>query len=362
MQRDVNRRELLRQRLVNLGIAVAAHASAADAVSALGAMQAQDYAGGLWAIGLRMRHGTLEAAEGALSDRTVVRTWLLRGTLHFVAAADVHWLLDLLAPRAIAGAAKRHRDLELDAPIFRKAERALTKALEGGRQLTRDGVRRAFEGAKLKLEGQQLYHCLWQLAQEKLLCYGLNEGKQPTYRLLSEWVPDPRHKLTTEDALAQLARRYFSSHGPASLQDLMRWADINAREAKLGVAGTADSLVAEEFDGVTYWRARDPQPSAAGKQLFLLPGFDEYVLGYKDRSQFLPAEHANKIVPGGNGVFRPTIVYDGEVIGTWKATPRKGGLLVEPSPFARIAPAQSKLFVRAAADYARFLGLTLAET
>lgn len=314
----------------------------------------------MWAIGLRTQGSTLDDVQRAVADGAIVRTWPMRGTLHFVAASDVHWLLDLLAPREIAATARRHRELELDAASFRKAEKALCKALEGGRRLTRDDARTVLERAKLRPEGQRLYHCLAYLAQQKVLCCGPNQGKQQTFVLLSEWVETPARPLDSEAALALLARRYFCGHGPATQHDLMRWAGITAREAKLGISGAADALASEQVGGLSYWFAPDsPPPTAACRGLFLLPGFDEYMLGYKDRSDFLAAEHAGKIVPGNNGIFRPTIVHDGQVIGTWKAKASTRELAAQPEPFEAWRPARAKLFARAAADYARFHGKVL---
>lgn len=348
----MNTRERLRARLSNLHIAQPQHVKAADVVSALGALQAQDYTAALWAIGLRLRDGTLQDVQRAAAERTIIRTWAMRGTLHFVAARDVHWLLDLLAPRTITANAKRHRDLQLDAATFLKAEKALGKALEGGRQLTREGVRRVLERAKLRPEGQRLYHVIARLAQDKLLCCGPNEGGEQTFTLLRDWVKAAL-QLEPEAALAELARRYFSSHGPATQRDLMRWAGINAREARLAIAAAGDSLASESH----FWFAADqPPPSAASRGLFLLPSFDEYVIGYADRSDFLAAEHADKLVPGNSGVYRPAIVSDGRVIGTWKATRTKRGWTVEPALFAALKPAQRAQLTRAAASYTGFVG------
>jgi hypothetical protein len=270
-----------------------------------------------------------------------------------VAAADVHWLLDLLAPRVVARSAKRHRDLGLDAALFRRAERTLTRALEGGAQLTREELR-----ARLQLEGPRLYHCLWYLAQHKLLCFGVPRGKQPTFTLLADWVPAPQRALPREEALAQLALRYFTGHGPASLPDLARWAGIGLTEAKLGLAAVLPQLTSARSSELPCYFAPQagPQPTAASGA-FLLPGFDEYLLGYADRDAVLEPEHAQAIVPGGNGVFRPTLVLRGQVAGTWRAQPSRRELRLELTPFAPLSAASRRLAARAEAHYARFLGL-----
>ena len=353
----MNDRELCRRRLTNLQIAAPRATSAADVVASLGALQAQDHPGALWAIGLRLPNGTLADVQHAVRERSIVRTWPMRGTLHFVASADVHWLLDLLAARALAGAAKRHRDLELDTATFLKAEKAFTRALRDGRQLTRAGMSEVLARAHVDVTGPRLYHCIWRLALEKVLCCGAPEGKQITFTLLSEWVPEPKQRLRHDEALAKLALRYFGGHGPASLQDLARWAGIGLREAKLGVDGAGLELMAETHAAEPVYSARSaPQPSAAARGTFLLPGFDEYVLGYKDRSPFLELAHADKIAPGGNGVFRPTIVHAGQVIGTWRASATARELRVTPAPFSPLTAAARKGLAGAAERHAAFLG------
>lgn len=354
----MNARELLRQRLTHLQIAAPAR-DVSHVVSTLGALQAQDYAGALWAIGLRMRAGTLLDVQHAVTERSIVRTWPMRGTLHIVAAADVYWLLELLAPRVVAANAKRHRDLELDAATFIKVEKVLTKALRGGKQCTREQLKVVLARAKLPMEGQRLYHCLWFLAQHKVLCCGAPSGKQGTYTLLSEWVPEPKRTRSREDALVELARRYFSGHGPATQQDLMRWAGITVVESKLAIAGASAQLSQEKVAGVAYWfSASAPQLTAASRGMFLLPGFDEYMLGYKDRSPFVAAVHASKVVPGGNGVFKATVVDDGQVIGTWKATSTRLAVRVVVSPFGSLSQAQRKRLSLAVQHYAGFLEKT----
>jgi hypothetical protein len=355
----VNDLELCRRRLTHLQIAAPHAAHAAEVVASLAALQAQDHAGSLWAIGLRLRSGTLADVQGAVRERSIVRTWPMRGTLHFVAAADVHWLLDLLAAREIAGAAKRHRDLELDTATFLKAEKAFTRALRGGRQLTRAGMAEVLARAKVAAVGPRLYHCIWRLALEKVLCCGVPEGKQITFALLPEWVPPPKQKLAREEALAQLALRYFGGHGPAGALDLARWAGIGLRDARLGIDGAGRALIAETHAGEPVYSAHDgPPPSAAGRGMFLLPGFDEYILGYKDRGPFLQPEHADAIAPGGNGVFRPTIVHAGRVIGTWRGTATQREVRVAPAPFRPLTAAERRGVAKAAERYGSFLGKT----
>jgi len=352
-------RELGRHRLMSLQVAASHCSHAAEVVSYLGAMQAQDYAGALWAIGLRVPGAVLADVERAVAERSIVRTWPMRGTLHFVASRDVGFMLDLLAPRVLAASIKRRQELELDEQTLGKVEQRLVRALDGGKQLTRDAIRDLLEKANIATAGGRLYHMLFCLSLQQLLCFGTPEGKQPTFALLREWVPAPR-RLDRDAALCELATRYFTSHGPARTQDLMRWAGLSAAEVKLGIAASG-GLASASIDGTTYWMAKEPSAlSSKDRGTFLLPGFDEYILGYGERSAILAAEHAHKIVPGANGVFRPTIVHDGLVVGTWKAAASKKSVRLTASGFETLSEAQHTSFARAGARYAGFLGLQAA--
>jgi len=187
-------------------------------VAWLGALQAQDFPGAKWSIGLRLPEATEAEIEQAIAGRTIVRTWPMRGTLHFVASADIHWMRALLTPRVIAGSAARQQNLELDAAVFARCEKHFLKALRGGKQLTREAMLALLEKAGITITDYRGYHILWRLSQEGLLCFGPHEGKQPTFVLLDEWCPATK-PWEREKSLAELAKRYFTSHGPATMLD-----------------------------------------------------------------------------------------------------------------------------------------------
>jgi hypothetical protein len=336
-------REIAARRLVNQRIATADCTRPLDVVAWLTAMQAQDYRGTLWSIGLRMRDATAAHIERAIADRSIVRTWPLRRTLHFVAAADVRWLLQLLAPRMIATGAGRLSRLELDAATMGRSRKALVNALQGGQCLTRPAMYEILDRAKISTAGQRGIHLIWRLAIDGVLCFARHEGKQPTFALLDEWIPSSR-ALDRDTALAELARRYFRSHGPATVHDFAWWSGLTVADAKI-----ASEMVSAEFmrDG-PYLFPSDPPATRPG--LHLLPGFDEFLLGYKDRSASLAPAHARQIVPGGNGMFMPTIVADGRVIGTWK--PASIGT---PTRFRPFTARESRGYTAAATRYARFI-------
>jgi hypothetical protein len=348
---------IARARLANHGIANPAFAQPSDVVTWLGAVQAQDYGGALWAIGLRMTGATERSIEQAITERAIVRTWPMRGTLHFVAAQDVRWMLALLTPRVIAQSAGRSRQLELDEATFARSKEVFAKALQGGKQLTRDEMLHELEQAGISTAGQRGYHLLGRSAQDGLICFGTRRGKQQTFTLLDEWVP-LIGSLPRDEALAELTRRYFTGHGPAMVQDLMHWAGLTATEAKTGLAAAGKTLIQETIADRAYWMPCEaPEINHATPSVHLLPGFDEYLLGYRDRSAVLDPAYAHRICPGGNGMFSPTLVIDGVVAGTWKRIFKGGAVVIETTPFRPLTPAEHNALGAAADRYGEFLGL-----
>jgi len=327
-------------------------------VAALGAMQAQDFAGALWYIGLRLRAATEAEVEQAIAERKIVRTWPMRGTLHFVAAADVHWMLDLLTPRILGSARRRAAMLELDAKTFARCEKLFVRELAGNRQLTREAMMLLLEKNKIPTTGQRGYHILWRLAQEKVICFGPRDGKQHTFALLHEWVAAPK-KFDRAAALVEIATRYFTSHGPATLPDFTGWTGLSAADARAALEGAAPRLEREKIDGKEYWFPRNAAKTApVSGGGFLLPGFDEFVLGYKDRSAVLEAKHAQKIVPGNNGMFIPSIILNGRVAGTWQRTVKKS-VIITTSGFKRLTKTEIGALKPAAERYGRFIGMSV---
>ena len=355
----MNLSEIGRLRLHNLLIFQSSFEQATDVVAWLGALQAQDYAGALWSIGMRLTGATEQSIEQAVADRSIVRTWPMRGTLHFVAAVDVRWLLKMLTPRRIKQTASRYRQLELDETTFSKSKEVFVHALQGGHQLTRDELYQHLEQAGIAPTGQRGYHLLVRAAQDGLICCGANLEKAQTFTLLDEWIP-PTTVLTRDEALAKLALRYFTSHGPATVQDLARWAGITMTEAKRGVADVQANLQQETVDDQVYWLSpKQPIIDALAQDLYLLPGFDEFMLGYGDRSAVLDPAYAERICPGRNGVFRPTIVSAGSVVGTWTRALKKKKVVISYEPFTTLNKTETDKFAEAAAEYATFLGMSL---
>lgn len=334
----------------------------AEVVRSLGAMQAQDYHQAVWAIGLRTQQATLADVEQAIEERKILRTWPMRGTIHFVPAEDARWMVQLGAARMIAADKRRQGQLELDAAILERCQALFYDALHGGKRLSRASLLQVLEDAGISTAQQRGYHILWHAAQIGLICLGPMQDKQQTFVLLDEWVPNSR-QLSREEALAELARRYWRSHGPATVHDFAWWTGLTVTDAKAGLAAAKPELIAETINGKEYWITNDPPVHSLHdpSDIYLLAGFDEYLLGYQDRSAVLAPEHATRVVPGNNGIFFPIIVVAGQVVGTWKRSFKKNGVDIVLSPFAQLDVAEERV-IEAAKRYSDFLGLPLAAT
>jgi hypothetical protein len=348
---------LLAHRLAAQRISSTAFTRPEQLVSWLGAVQAQDYLGALWAVGLRVAASRERDVERALADRSIVRTWPMRGTLHFVAAADARWMTELLAPKVLARAAGRFRALGLDEATLARARRTLVRRLEGGTPVTRRAVYQALERANVATAGQRGIHILWRLAHECLVCFGPREDKQQTFVLFDEWLPRaPR--LPRDEALAELACRYFTSHGPATLADFAWWSGLNVSDARSAVELARERLDATNIAGDTHWLAplEEPPRSARAHRAHLLPAFDEFLVGYTDRSAALAAVHTTRVNAGG-GILNPTIVVDRRIVGTWKRRLGRGEVVFSPTLFVPLAPAKARAVAIALRRYAGFLGV-----
>lgn len=345
-------------RLQRQRIAGAKFASPAEAVSWLGAMQAQDYTAALWAIGLRTRDATLAQVEQAIAERRIVRTWPMRGTLHFLAAEDVRWMSALMAPRVIANNKSRlQREFDLDDAVLARCRKTLVKALRDGQRLTRSDVYAKLEEAGISTARQRGIHITGRLAQEGLLCLGPRADKQPTFVLLDEWIPDSR-TMEREQALAELARRYFHSHGPATAQDFAWWSGLTVKDVQLAIELAAADLAQEIIGGRLYLHSGVEPESAedVSGDPHLLPSFDEYLVAYKDRSEAVEARFSQQVI-GINGLFNAGIVVGGRIVGTWKRSIDKAGVTVELSPFRALLKKELKSLEKAARRYGDFIGL-----
>lgn len=324
-------------------------------VAHLGGMQGQDLPGVKWSIGLRLPAAVQSDVDRAFDEGKIIRTWPMRGTLHVVAAEDVRWMLSLTSPKNLSGSQKRRDALALDDKTLARCHQVFTKTLQGGQQKNRDEMYAALEAAGISVDGPRGYHILWNAALHGLICLASMDAKEQNYALLEEWV-NPVKAKTRDEALAALAWRYFSSRGPATIKDFIWWSGLSATEARAGFEDSKSKLVAETVGKSTYWMSSDIALPNEKISAFALPGFDEYILGYQDRSAVLDPLHAEKICPGNNGMFSSTIVIDGQVLGTWKRTIKKNVIAISAMPFDKLSTAEMSAFKQAAERYGAFMG------
>lgn len=351
-----------RLRLASHGLTAPGQGSVGGAVRWMTALQAQDLQAALWAVGQRVPGSRASDVRDALNRAEIVRSWPMRGTLHLVAAEDLKWMLAITSGRTIRGLAGRHRELGIGPGDADAAGEAALRLVSGGGAATRAELFRAFEAAGQPATGQRGYHLLGLLCQQGLLVLGPVDGNQQLVVAFDEWVTESR-TLGREEGIAEWLLRYLRSHGPATERDFSWWSGLPLTEVRAALAEVKGQLVELEFGGAGYWLSPETAALLDGgvlgaRSVLALPGFDEFLLGYTDRSLVLPPEHADKIVPGGNGVFKKTIVAGGAVVGTWSAAGnRRGAVVPEPFDGGGLRPAARKSFELQAARYRRFLGL-----
>ncbi len=325
----------------------------AEVVGRMLALQAQDLPGAKWSVGLRAGC-TLAEVNRSLNDAEVVRSWPMRGTLHLVPARDLGWMLGVTARRTLRALTTRHRQLDIDHAAIGNAADVSAALLEECRAASRAELFAAFEAAGISTAGQRGVHLLGSLCQERQLCQGPVRGEEQLFVLLDQWVPHPR-RLDGDEALGEFVLRYFTSHGPATLADFCWWTKLPLADAKVGLAIAASRL--EQVAGNTTMWMRPGLAERAARTVHLLPGFDEMILGYRDRAATLPAAYAAAIVPGNNGVFQPTVVVDGRVVGTWRRKRTSTGITVTPVFFEPVSARQRSALAAAARRYASFLSV-----
>jgi hypothetical protein len=401
--------------------------SVAETVEWFGAMQAQDVNSGLWSFGARLPGSTIDDINAALERREAIRTWPMRGTVHWVPPADAHWMLELMGVRALAGAERRRQQIGLTVADAEKAVELLGAALTGGKRLTRAECLLTLTEGGVAVGGQLGYHLLWYASQQGVTAIAPHVGKEQTFVLLDEWAPVP-HRPGRDEALGIIALRFFRSHGPATRKDFAGWTGLTMTDCKTGIAVACDSLETVDVDGVEMIMSTEvpgapggvPAASAqaairsaggagaatsatsraagagaatsatsraagvraatsgtapaggapavtsvtsvtspAGDRWLALPGFDEYLLGYKDRSMMATPDQLAAIIPGGNGVFQSTLVRGGRVMATWKRTIDRKGVTVTVQPLATFTSRDRHNASDALEVYAAYLGLPL---
>ena len=339
-------RDVVSQRLDNHKLSSSEFKKPVDVVRWLGAVQAQDFNGAKWALALRMRAATDAVVEEAFNEGQILRTHLMRPTWHFVAPDDIRWLLQLTAPRINVRCGPNYRKYELDNATFKKSNKALTRALQGGKHLTRSALKKVLNRSGIAADDTvRMAHILLRAELDGIVCSGPRIGKQFTYALLEERVPVTK-PLIRDEALAKLTQRYFTSHGPATLQDFVWWSGLTVADARHGIELVDRHLRQELIDENVYLSPRAAKAPKPTHSAHLLPAYDEYTVAYKDRQTI-----GNPSITTW-GLLGPIVILDGRVVGTWKRTNDNVALNLSPN----LNEPDRLAIIKAVARYATFLG------
>ncbi len=354
----MNARTIVQYRLVNQQIAGTNCINAEELVTTLGAMQAQEYSQSKWSIGLRLPHVTNAGIEKAFNDGKTIRTHILRPTWHFVSPKDIRWMLSLSAPHVKAVNAFMYRKLELDNKIFKKTNNILAEALHGGKQLTRAHLASELQRKKIIADGFRLSYIMMHAELDGIICSGAREGKQFTYALLDERVP-PSKPMKDDEALAELTRRYFNSRGPATLKDFATWWGLSLAQVKKSLATVVNDFNHIKIENTDYYFLSIPSDKfffkgiSSKQNIHLLPLYDEYIMGYKDRSFYFNSKF--KINSPSSHTFDNTIIIDGQIAGTWRRMIQKSSIELEYNLFMALSKTDKKKFLFSVAQYSKFL-------
>jgi winged helix DNA-binding protein len=329
-------------------------ATPAEVVDWLGAVQSQEYQPATWSLGMRMAGATSAEIDSAFDDGAILRTHVMRPTWHFVTPDDIHWLLELTAPRVKAAMAYHGRQLELDDALLARSNDIIAGTLEGGKPLTRSELGRVLAEGGVVAAGQRLGHIVMNAELDGVICSGPRRGKQFTYALLAERAPRSR-SLAREEALAELTRRYCTSHGPATVRDFAWWSGLTVGVARAGLALAGDALAHEEIEGQTYFAA-DALPAAEQRhEALLLPTYDELLVGY---AGFAAATMGGRPRATVNQ-FSATVVIGGQVVANWRRDITAKAAVIEVVPFAPLADEQREAIFAAAGRYGKFFGVAV---
>lgn len=324
-------------------------------VSWLMAVQAQEYDGAKWSIGLRLRDKSDKSIEKALKSKKIVRTWANRGTLHFVNSKDIKWLLKLLVPRLIKRNARRYRELGLDEKTLDKSKTILEESVSGINGLKRSRLREILKENGISTEGQRFTFILQRASLDGLICQGISIKNDPFYHSLKDF---PSSQLTHDEALKEISERYFCSHGPATLKDFVWWSGLTVNDAKTGLKSLKSELTKHEIGNKIYWSKIDPLNREWKDQttpnVKILPQYDDYLLGYKDRGASIN-ETAKKLLQPKYGRFNPVIIVNGRVTGTWKREINGNKVFFKLNHFRPLNDLEKRALISEINDYSKFI-------
>lgn len=324
-----------------------------EVVSWMGAVQAQDFNMTKWALGVRLPALTNKSVEDAINKGLIVRTHILRPTWHLVAATDIHWMLALSAPRLKSVWKSYNTMVGLTDSVRDKAQDIIQQTLEFGKHLTRAQIGDVLNDKGLNLDSHHINHIMFGAELDGIVCNGEIKGTKQSYCLLEERIP--KTEVFDKDiALERLARKYFMSHAPATLQDFVWWSGLTISDAKKAMDMIKSDFVVEKIDSLEYWINNSfKELKDSRKSVFLLPAWDEFVVSYKNREHIILDEHYSKVI-SKNGIFKPVVVKDGQIIGMWKRVKKKDKVFAETELFGKEDGATKELIKKASDSFDLF--------
>ncbi len=329
-----------------------------ELVAHMGAMQAQDFSMVKWAVGLRHKGSSERLVENAMGRGEILRTHVMRPTWHLVSSGDIYWMLKLTAPHIQASLKSRHRELEITDSVLKVSNSVIVKALQGGNHLAREELIRIFQKVGISTDGNRASHLLLYAELECIICSGITKDNKPTYALFEERVPKS-DTIPRAEALAKLALRYFSSHGPATLQDFTWWSGLPVKDARKALEMINSDLISETSGREVYWMADTFHGKGAGKNFVrFLPAYDEFLISYKDRSASLSGPISRSVV-SVNGIFRPVILVNGQVAGIWKRAVKNRQITIVAELFVNPDKNILAQLEKSVTTYASFTGVAI---
>lgn len=345
-------------RLFNTGLIGSSFNSPVEVIEHLGAVQAQDFAAAKWAVGLRMQKATDQTIEQAFNEGKILRTHVMRPTWHFVMPQDIKWMLELTAPQVKKLLVPSDRNLGITKELLSLSQKTFQQTLEGNTFLTRLELGAELEKRGVKAKGQLLAHIIMHAELDGIVCSGPRKAKQFTYSLLDERATGAQ-RLTREESLGKLALKYFVGHGPAQVKDFAWWSGLSMEDAKQGLKLTEGLLETKTVEDKTYWftGAENQRPDVVSG--YLLSIYDEYTIGYRDRSVLGEERIFERLISMGNALTA-VMVFDGQIVGTWKRQLKKNKIEIKLSPFKELDPNAKLAFEKAVDKYSQFLELPIA--
>ena len=335
----------------------------AELVRWMGAVQAQDLALSRWSVGQRAACDA-KAVDAALADGSIVRTHVLRPTWHFVAREDIGWMLALTADRVRARLRPYDRNNGVDTEMIRTSSRTIEAAIRRSGHLTRARIADILARRGVRVEaGWIVGHLLMHAELSGVICSGVAEGAQQTYALLEERAPNAAMRVG-DDALGELAARYFQSHSPAAPQDFSWWSGLAAAQAKRAIEMIRSSLDECDVGGTRFLVHRHASVRAAAtrrRRAHLLQAFDELVVAYSGTRSIVD-EDGLLVNAKPEGLLTRSVVLDGQVCGRWEKQPRASALAVRVQLAVDVSPRGRLAIERAAGVYGTFLGQTASTT